>query len=76
MICRRLPLQHLHHVVPSDQVTKHELLRLIARGFGRPDLLIEQTDAPTAADRTLATVDDGRNREIWAAAGYDEPPTT
>ncbi len=63
------------HLVPSGEVTKHELLSLFADAYGREDLTIDPVEAATAVDRTLATDDDGANRALWSAAGYASPPT-
>jgi dTDP-4-dehydrorhamnose reductase len=65
----------LLHVVPADAVTKAELLNLFALSFDRADLTIEPVDAPDAVDRTLATGLERKNSELWAAAGYERPPT-
>ena len=70
-----LKLGALQHVVPADVVTKHELLRLLARAYGRDDLSITPVEAKTAVDRTLATDNAGLNAAIWKAAGYGAPPT-
>ncbi|MDE2489559.1 MAG: sugar nucleotide-binding protein [Elusimicrobia bacterium] len=65
----------LRHVVPADAVTKHELLDLFARAYGRGDLSIAASRSGAAVDRTLATDDSRANAELWKAAGYDAPPT-
>lgn len=65
----------LRHIVPGDSATKHELLSLFARVYGRGDVAIAPVPAPTAVDRTLATADPRANAELWKAAGYDAPPS-
>jgi dTDP-4-dehydrorhamnose reductase len=70
-----LPLPHLQHVVPSGEVTKHELLQCFARHYQREDLAIKPTQAGVVVDRTLATANGELNRALWAAAGYAVPPT-
>jgi dTDP-4-dehydrorhamnose reductase len=70
-----LKLRHAQHVVPAGEVTKHELLGLFARWFGREDVEINPTEAGVVIDRTLSTSNEELNRELWAAAGYGEPPT-
>lgn len=69
-----LPLPRLQHVIPSGEVTKHEMLENFARYFGREDVSVNPTAAATVIDRTLATSDERLNRELWAAAGYEHPP--
>jgi dTDP-4-dehydrorhamnose reductase len=68
-------LPHVQHVVPSDVVTKARLLDQLARAYRRADITITHADAPVAVDRTLATADADRNRDIWKLAGYGEAPT-
>ena len=69
------PLHGAVHVVPADVVTKAQLLRLLATAHGREDVAIEDGPSPAPADRSLSTVDEQRNRALWRAAGYAEPPT-
>ncbi|GMV37988.1 MAG: hypothetical protein AMXMBFR61_24960 [Fimbriimonadales bacterium] len=69
----RLPSRQ--HVIPGDTLTKYELLRTFASAFGREDIQIAAAAAPTAVDRSLGTEREDINRELWAAAGYTEPPT-
>jgi dTDP-4-dehydrorhamnose reductase len=68
-------LPHVSHVIPSGSLTKCELLQAAARRFGRDDLRIEPRQAGSVVDRTLATDVVDRNRGLWAAAGYESPPT-
>jgi len=75
VIRRGLTCGHLHHVVPSDVVSKAELLRCFARSYGRPDMTIFRTEAETAVNRTLAASNPTFNRQLWEAAGYPQPPT-
>lgn len=63
------------HVVPADEVTKFDLLRLFARAFGREDVTITPTRTPESVDRTLTTEHPAANALLWRAAGYGTPPT-
>jgi dTDP-4-dehydrorhamnose reductase len=63
------------HVVPGDVVTKDELLRIIYDAYDRPDVTINPGPAAVPVDRSLATQHAGAVRDLWAASGYDEPPT-
>lgn len=79
-ICRGImvegiPLPFLAHVVPGNALSKGELLQRIAQAYGRTDIQIDQGPASVRVDRTLQTVDPGLNRRLWAAAGYQDPPT-
>jgi dTDP-4-dehydrorhamnose reductase len=64
------------HVVPSDSVSKAELLELILAAFGRTGVRVRHTGGPGApVDRTLTTRDLAANERLWRAAGYPRPPT-
>ena len=75
IIKSRIALPHVQHAVPTATISKYELLKCFAEQFNRSDLTITPTEASTLVDRTLSTVHDDVNRELWRAAGYDEPPT-
>ncbi len=75
IIRSRIALPHVLHAIPTATISKYELLKCFAEQFGRHDLTITPTEASTVVDRTLSTVHDGANRELWRAAGYDVPPT-
>jgi dTDP-4-dehydrorhamnose reductase len=63
------------HVIPSGTISKYELLKSITANFQRPDLVINEFEAPIAVDRTLATLNPAFNSQIWARAGYDIIPS-
>ena len=65
----------VQHLVPADKVTKDELVRLELAALGRQDVSVTATSALDSVDRTLATTDAARNRELFQAAGYAELPT-
>lgn len=75
IITANIKLPHLQHIVPTDTITKHELLVCFAKNYNRADLTINPTQAKVMIDRTLQTSNDTLNRAIWAAAGYTTPPT-
>jgi dTDP-4-dehydrorhamnose reductase len=66
---------HLQHVVPADDVTKADLLRLMAAAYDRADVGIADAAADVPIDRTLATIQPHLNTRLWKAAGYAKPPT-
>ncbi|MCX6623771.1 MAG: sugar nucleotide-binding protein, partial [Acidobacteria bacterium] len=68
-------IPHLLHIVPSGDIPKAALLREFARYWDRPDVVIRDKEAATVIDRTLATSQPERNRQLWQAAGYAVPPT-
>jgi dTDP-4-dehydrorhamnose reductase len=70
-----LDLPHVQHLVPQGVVSKAELLECFRREYRREDIAITPTEAKTVIDRTLATLGGSLNRQLWAAAGYEEPPS-
>ena len=62
------------HLIPQNQVSKFELLNIIAASFARNDLQITSTAAPKSINRTLATEKMLTIMKLWSAAGYQTPP--
>ncbi|MBT4482095.1 MAG: sugar nucleotide-binding protein [Candidatus Latescibacteria bacterium] len=75
IIYNSVKLPHVQHVVPGGMISKFELLKCFVREYERDDITINPFEAQTVIDRTLATENDALNRDLWAAAGYSEPPT-
>jgi len=65
----------VQHVVPNGDVTKADLLVMIAKEYGRGDLTIMPAPAPYHVDRTLRTDNPDVNAMLWSAAGYAAPPS-
>lgn len=65
----------LIHLVPSDVLSKAELLAEIAKQFDRTDLVIQPVDASTMVNRRLVTDNEARNQLVWKSAGYSYPPS-
>jgi len=65
----------IHHVLPSDEVSKSQLVRMIALHERRTDLQIIDGPAPMPINRTLSTLDPNWNAMLWARAGYVPVPT-
>jgi dTDP-4-dehydrorhamnose reductase len=63
------------HLVPKDQVSKFELLQILAETFGRGDIKINEFEAEIGVNRTLATNFPQKNEELWLNAGYTEVPS-
>ena len=79
-ICRgiiknEVSLSHIQHVIPGDIISKFNLLKSFAQQFNRTDISITPMEAKINVDRTLLTLDQKLNQEIWNAAGYHLPPT-
>jgi dTDP-4-dehydrorhamnose reductase len=65
----------LQHIVPSDTVTKAQLIELISGAFGRADLDVLPEPGPHQRNRTLATLHPSAHLGLWRATGYMQPPT-
>lgn len=63
------------HVVPSNVVSKYQILREASRVFEREDLHIREFVASEYVNRSLTTVDEARNRHLWHLGGYNQIPT-
>jgi len=75
VIEQEIILPHLVHIVPSGDITKADLLREMARCWGREDISITDTEAGVVVDRRLATFAPELNGQLWQAAGYTVAPT-
>ena len=62
------------HLVPKDMVNKYKLIELIAKNFGRDDLIVTKFEAGNSINRSLITVDPERNLRMWQEGGYNEIP--
>ena len=65
----------MQHLVPTNQVTKDELVRMELAALGRDDVSVLSVAAGIAVDRTLKTENNKQNSELFLAAGYSEIPT-
>ena len=64
----------IQHLIPSDIVTKYELLHLFANYFNK-EISINKSEADTVINRTLSTLDPKQNKALWNFGGYSEIPT-
>ena len=64
----------IQHLIPSDIVTKYELLQLFANYFNK-EISINKSEADTVINRTLSTLDPKQNKVLWNFGGYSEIPT-
>jgi dTDP-4-dehydrorhamnose reductase len=63
------------HLVPSGQVTKSDLSRLILDEFGSADVEVVPRETGHPVDRTLSTAHPAENQRLWSDAGFELPPT-
>ena len=64
----------IQHLIPSDVVTKYELLKMFSKHFKKP-IKINKINAENALDRTLNTVNSIKNENLWKLGGYTEAQT-
>jgi dTDP-4-dehydrorhamnose reductase len=64
-----------HHLLPSDAMTKFDLVTAIANKSGRKDIKIIEGPSGNKVDRTLATTNESLNAKLWANAGYPAIPS-
>ena len=60
----------IHHVFPTDKVTKEKLLKIFASAFGREDIEVVPVSSGRKLDMTLSTNNMRFNDSIWKLAGY------
>ena len=65
----------LHHLVPADELTKYELIKLQLELLDREDVQVDAFHAQESIDRTLATNAPETNSMLFAGAGYKRVPT-
>lgn len=63
------------HIVPSDIVSKAQMLHIFATHFDRPDIQITDIDSSVPINRTISTNNPARNTDLWHMAGYTKIPT-
>ena len=65
----------VQHWLPSNRLSKFDLLKTFAKELGRSDLEIERGYLAARRDLTLATRDEDKNSEFWHMAGYEGIPS-
>ncbi len=63
------------HLVPRDQISKFDLLRILAEQFERTDIKINAFQTEIGINRTLVTLFPDKNEQLWLNAGYTEVPS-
>ena len=72
----RPELPRVQHIIPTDEISKYELLKAFAESYRRQDITINPTEAGVVVDRTLSTNNPDFNRTLWKLAGYENQPPT
>jgi dTDP-4-dehydrorhamnose reductase len=63
------------HILPADEVSKYELLQIIALANSRSDLQILPMENEMTVDRTLSSAYPSINDLLWKAGGYPAIPS-
>ena len=76
-ICRGIVLNSafmpgLQHIVPSDVVSKAEMLHIFAKVFKRDDMQIEDINSETGINRILSTNNKAQNEYLWKISGCEK----
>ena len=62
------------HLIPRNTITKANLLEEFKKHFNK-DVVINHIDAEEIIDRTLLTINEQVNENLWKRAGYSSIPT-
>jgi len=73
IITKNIELSHNIHFVNINTITKYEMLRTIAKVFGREDITIKPVEAPQVVYRALSTEHPEFNEYLIKEMGYDKP---
>jgi dTDP-4-dehydrorhamnose reductase len=75
VICQKTFSPGTLHLVPKDQISKFELLQILAEEFGRTDIKINPFQTEFGVNRTLVTHFPDKNERFWFNAGYTQVPS-
>ena len=64
----------IHHFVPADSMSKHDLIKEVCSNFGRDDLQLVELEAAEGVNRVLTTTNPDLNSQIWSLAQYNRVP--
>lgn len=64
----------VNHLLPSDVVTKFELIQEIALHESRTDIKIIEGQSGHAIDRSLSTTNPSFSETLWKSIGFETPP--
>lgn len=64
----------VHHFVPADTVSKHELIEMIIKQVHREDLRVNNFLHPVKIDRTLSTTEPDFSAQLWNLLKFKSIP--
>jgi len=65
----------LQHIIPSNALNKSDMLKVFADVFSRKDIKIKEINAEESINRTISTLNNQKNKQLWEAGGYDQIPS-
>lgn len=71
----RVDVKQNLHLTPGDAVSHHHLLQLIMQAYHLDHLKLSAVENEQAKSPTLKSNDTDLSSQLWAAAGYVQPPT-
>ena len=74
-ITTKFHLPGTYHFIPSDSVSKYELMKIVCEEFRRKDLTVNEAEAAIAINRVLTTINPQLNIEMWKIAQYNQIPS-
>jgi dTDP-4-dehydrorhamnose reductase len=75
IIDNNIEIPRLIHVLPSDTVSKYELIFLLKKIFNKKDISLSKINHPLTIDRTLATNNLKLVKYIWSKSIYKKTPS-
>ena len=75
IIQNKTDVKGVKHIIPSDILSKAEMLKIFAKVFNKNDINIVDIEASIAINRTLSTDFVQINDKLWTDAGYSNIPT-
>ena len=74
IVKNRFPIAGTQHLVPANQISKEQLIKLIAQAEGRRDIRVLSTHVEHSKNMTLSTENISMNSELWNLIGFPQPP--
>jgi dTDP-4-dehydrorhamnose reductase len=65
----------LQHIVPANAMNKSDMLKVFAVVFSRKDINIKEINAEESINRTISTLHNQINKQLWEAADYNQIPS-
>jgi dTDP-4-dehydrorhamnose reductase len=64
------------HLATEGKMSKFEILCIFREIFKRTDIQIQETQTPITVDRSLTTIHESLNEDIWRLSGFERAPSS